>query len=189
VHFQALKRKMNAYRDQERRKLTDLTIISSKVLKDLQTKVDKAEKIVKLAEMNRKLETEMEKVVPFYQSSVDQDSAAATDDVPLDPEIQKLLPKEFPAMEQFNKRFNKVGLDLHALSRQRDVLREENVHLRSILRQYLDGISLNEDVLSQLNPLVVVNGRTNAPLRHPQAEVNVTCVEGSHHLAGQRLVA
>jgi dynein regulatory complex subunit 2 len=76
----------------------------------------------------------------------------------MDPALQSLLPTEFTAMEQFHKRYNKVTLDVLALKRQREILNEENNHLRSILRQYLDGISLNEDVLNQLNPLVVVNG-------------------------------
>ncbi|KAJ3209492.1 Dynein regulatory complex subunit 2 [Dinochytrium kinnereticum] len=181
VHFQSLKRKMNTFREQERRRLTDLTLISSKVLKDLQEKVDKAEKIIKLAEMNRKLETESEKIVPFYINSVDD--AVSQNFFELNPALASLLPKEYAAMEQFHKRFNKVALDLHALNRHRDVLREENMHLRSILKQYLDGISLNEDVLSQLNPLVVVNGRTNAPLRHPQSQLNITYVELSHQKA------
>ncbi|KAJ3300156.1 Dynein regulatory complex subunit 2 [Borealophlyctis nickersoniae] len=83
-------------------------------------------------------------------------------------------------MEQFHKRFNKVSLDRLALERQRAQLQEENGHLRSILKQYLDGISLTEGVLEQLNPLVVVNGRTNAPLRHPQSQVNITYVEAAH---------
>ncbi|KAJ3108036.1 Dynein regulatory complex subunit 2 [Phlyctochytrium bullatum] len=71
VHFQSLKRKMNSFREQERRRLTDLTLLSSRVLKDLQAKVEKAEKIIKLAEMNRKLETEGEKIMPFYKNTID----------------------------------------------------------------------------------------------------------------------
>ncbi|KAJ3195879.1 Dynein regulatory complex subunit 2 [Irineochytrium annulatum] len=159
IHFQSLKRKMNTFREQDRRRLTDLTLLSSRVLKDLQGKVDKAEKIIKMAEMNRKLETESEKILPFYNNSVDD--VEATFNFDMDPALASLLPKEYPAMEQFHKRFNKVALDLHALSRQRDILREENMHLRSILKQYLDGISLNEDVLSQPNPLFVVNADPN----------------------------
>ncbi|KAJ3324163.1 Dynein regulatory complex subunit 2 [Blyttiomyces sp. JEL0837] len=71
IHFQALKKRMNAFRDQERRRLTELTLQSSKVIKDLDAKVEKAEKIIKLAEMNRKFETEFEKVLPFYNSTVE----------------------------------------------------------------------------------------------------------------------
>jgi chromosome segregation ATPase len=69
VQFQTLKKKMNTFREQERDRLTKLTILSNSVIKTLRGKVDKAEKIIKLAEMNRKLETDEEKVVPFYKET------------------------------------------------------------------------------------------------------------------------
>jgi hypothetical protein len=68
------------------------------------------------------------------------------------------LPQEFTAMDQFYKRFNKVMLDKLALEKQKFQLDEENNHLKNILKQYLDGISLTDGVLSQPNPLMVVNG-------------------------------
>ena len=49
-------------------------------------------------------------------------------------------------------------LDKLALEKQKIELDRENEHLRSILKQYLDGISLTDDVLAQPNPLVIVNG-------------------------------
>jgi hypothetical protein len=68
------------------------------------------------------------------------------------------LPQEYEAMEQFYKRFNKVMLDKLALEKQKRQLHEENEHLRNILKQYLEGISLTDNVLSEPNPLVIVNG-------------------------------
>ncbi|KAI9205758.1 coiled-coil domain-containing protein 65-like protein [Polychytrium aggregatum] len=184
--FQALKRRMNSFRDDERKKLTDLTITSNRVLKDLQEKVQKAEKIIKLAEMNRKLEVEEEKIVPFYKDSIEGTRYEAMD---ISAESGIKLPKEFEAMEQFHKRFNKVHLDKLGLEKQHKTLQEENAHLRSILKQYLDGISVTETVLSQLNPLIVVNGRTNAPLDHPQSQMNLTYVEARHQLEAQKMNA
>jgi hypothetical protein len=67
--FQALKKKMNSFREQEKVRLTELTLLSNNVVKTLRGKVEKAEMIIKLAEMNRKLETEEEKIVPFYDES------------------------------------------------------------------------------------------------------------------------
>ncbi|KND01614.1 uncharacterized protein SPPG_03412 [Spizellomyces punctatus DAOM BR117] len=183
-HFQSLKRKMNSFREEERRKLTELTIVSNRVIKDLESKIERAEKIIRLAEMNRKLETEEEKVQPFYRETwkegvqlqgIAEESATALE-----------FPKEFAAMEQFHKRYNKVSLDRLALEKQRGQLQEENEHLRNILKQYLDGISVNETVLDHANPLVVVNGRTNAALSHPHSHLNITYVEAAHQR--QRLV-
>eukprot|EP00842_Homolaphlyctis_polyrhiza_P000154 jgi/Hompol1/1139/HPOL_001068-RA len=69
TQFQALKKRMNAFREQQRQRLTELTILSNNVLKVLKEKVHMAEEIIKLAEMNRKLETESERVIPFYNES------------------------------------------------------------------------------------------------------------------------
>jgi predicted nuclease with TOPRIM domain len=68
-HFQSLKYRMNEFREEEHAKLTEMTVLSNGSIKNLESKVEKAEKILKLAEMNRKLETEREKVLPFYEES------------------------------------------------------------------------------------------------------------------------
>ncbi|KAH9275145.1 hypothetical protein BASA83_002369 [Batrachochytrium salamandrivorans] len=160
TQFQSLKKRMDMFREQERQRLTELTIVSSSVLKTLREKVQTAEEIIKLAEMNRKSETEAEQVIPFYsESGGDEIKKVINSQLDID------LPREFNAMEQFNKRHNKALLDQLVLEKQRAQLQEENSHLRDILKQYLDGISISEDVLDKLNPLFVVNGCTNAPIR------------------------
>lgn len=68
---------------------------------------------------------------------------------------------EFTSLENFWKRFNKVTLDKLALDKEKQTLVHENTQLRSLLKQYLDGISVNDEILSQVNPLLVVNNRTN----------------------------
>jgi len=51
--------------------------------------------------------------------------------------------------------------------------------LKSLLKQYLDGISLNDDVLKHNNPLFVVNNKIN--LTRPPVEKieNKTIIEGA----------
>jgi hypothetical protein len=68
------------------------------------------------------------------------------------------LPAEFVPIHQFTKRYNKVLLDKMALENSKKHLLEENGHLKSILKQYLDGLTVNEEVLNNMNPLLVVNG-------------------------------
>ena len=62
-------------------------------------------------------------------------------------------------MNNFYKRFNKVLLDKLAIIKQKESLEKDNVLLKSLLKQYLDGISLNDDVLKNNNPLFVVNNK------------------------------
>lgn len=53
-----------------------------------------------------------------------------------------------------------VLVDTVAVEREEQRLEQENTDLRTILKQYLDGISVNEDVMNNpLNPLMVVNNR------------------------------
>lgn len=53
-----------------------------------------------------------------------------------------------------------VLLDTMAVDREKKRLEQENEDLRTILKQYLDGISVNSDVMNNpLNPLMVVNQR------------------------------
>lgn len=174
AQFLKLKKRMNSIRDGEHQKLSNLASLSNRTIKSLRLKVQKAENIIKLAEMNRKLETTSEKVLPFYEETEFEGEVEEEGGL-----NEMEFPPEFNGMIQFNKRFNKVYLDQIGLEKKRKSLREENNHLRNIMKQYLDGITINEDVLNQLNPLIVVNGRTNAPILRT-GTVNITYVEASH---------
>ena len=50
-------------------------------------------------------------------------------------------------------------MDKLAIQKQKEALGKDNQMLKSLLKQYLDGISLNNEVLSTNNPLFVVNHR------------------------------
>ena len=51
----------------------------------------------------------------------------------------------YDAMDNFWKRYNKVLLDKLAVDRERQMLEAENLELRAILKQYLDGESAEEE--------------------------------------------
>lgn len=187
AHFQELKGQMNKLRDLEREKLTKLTLESNSAIKELKRKSEKGGKILKLAEMCRKLETEEEKVLPFYASSLTQDEqddvAAAVAEPPSEPLAEVM--HEFTSLENFWKRYNKVLLDKVALDKEKNVLMQENHQLRTLLKQYLDGISVNDEILSQVNPLFVVNHRTNVNMNVPVMDPRIrrpaqTVVEAAH---------
>ena len=75
------------------------------------------EKILKTAELCRKLETEKEKVLPFYQQSDE-----LTEEIP-DIHIEKIegmrrgMYNEFQLLDNFYKRYNKVLLDKLAIEK------------------------------------------------------------------------
>jgi len=187
-HFQDLKGRMNKFREREAQRLQELTINSQAAIQTLTERREKAERILKLGELTRKLENEREKVLPFYESSVEEEEKAAVDADKVRNALQSAATtkdgqpiEEWNCLDGFFKRYNKVLLDVSAIEREKERLRNENSDLRSILKQYLDGISVNEDVINNPNPLLVVNHKTNIAMSasHQRPPPNTT-VEAVH---------
>ncbi len=104
--------------------------------------------------------------------------------------FSSLTEGEQVAMDRFYQRYNKVLLDGLTLEAHKNKLLEENENLKMILKQYLDGISVSEEVLNRVNPLFVVNGRTNAPLHDPtfhRRRSNIPCIDGPEVLHANRI--
>merc|ERR1712232_838378 len=188
----------NKFRTEEKKRLVDLTLNARNCIKSLNDQLCLAEKIIKTAELCRKFETEREKVLPFYLSrdllTEFEEGDLDFGDEELKEEIRKELTDvgidEWTYLDNFFKRFNKVKLDHCAIEQEGKRLNKENSQLRSILKQFLDGVSVNEDVLSQPNPLLVVNGKVN--LNHvPVKRIGEkkVYVEAAHHAsnAGVRI--
>nr|XP_051701365.1 dynein regulatory complex subunit 2 isoform X2 [Oryctolagus cuniculus] len=167
---------------------------SSKEIEAQMKKIQKlqGEKILKLAEICRKFETEEEKVLPFYSSVLtpeEQEEIEEQNQEELTEELVEVM-ADYVGMENFWKRYNKVKLEKLSLLQRRTRLLEINGKLREMLKQYLDGISVSDEVLSQLNPLFIVNHQSNLPpvapgpqppSREPAAAYNV--IEAAHVIA------
>ena len=257
-HYQDLNRAMKRLRDKEHKKLQALIMNSDKASKALDEKLAKGEKLLKLAELSRKMETENEKVAPFARASglmsdaeitrilsdpratdgeraiaaatanakkkrdafigarddareakggegedgtsTDATPAAATataeaqaeaeasttlaallDDEPAAGDVvegtfhhgpgslsswgsTRERPDEpvhrYEYLDAFFRRYNKVYLDERAVAKERARLEQENDDLRTLLKQYLDGVTVDEGVMDDpYNSLCVVNDR------------------------------
>ena len=159
-HYHDLKRKMAHQRAEKESDLGNLSTDSLRCMETLREYQRIGERILKTAELCRKLETEKEKVLPFYTS--DQDSQEQPEGViekisGLEPNVYN----EFQMLDNFYKRFNKVHLDKLAIQKQKATLEKENLFFKNLLKQYLDGVSVNDDVINNNNPLLVVNNRVN----------------------------
>ena len=167
-HYHELKRKMLQFRDDEEKRLGNLTMNSKNCMDRLKEYQKLGEKILKTAELCRKLETEKEKVLPFYQS--DPETLEEVPDVQIEKieGMKKQQYNEFQLLDSFYKRFNKVLLDKLAIDKQKSTLEKENMFFKSLLKQYLDGVSVNDDVMNANNPLLVVNNKVN--LNRPPVE-------------------
>ncbi|NWT57221.1 DRC2 protein, partial [Erythrocercus mccallii] len=102
--------------------------------------------ILRLAEMCRRLETEEEKVLPFYASSLaekeQQDARGALEKTPSEPLAQAM--QDYVGLERFWQRFNKAKLEEKALEQARAALANKNQNLRALLQQYLTGATINQ---------------------------------------------
>ncbi|NP_705738.1 dynein regulatory complex subunit 2 isoform 1 [Mus musculus] len=185
VHVQL--RKLKVQRTQARtlsqENLVKLTLESNATLKALKKVVEKGEKILKLAEICRKFETEEEKVLPFYSSVLtpeEQEEAKLQNPEDITEDLAKIM-MDYAGMENFWKRYNKVKLEVLSLQHRRLQLLDISSKLREMLKQYLDGISVSDEVLSHLNPLFVVNHRSNLPqLPPPSAQPVYNVIEAAH---------
>lgn len=164
-----LKTQMKSMQDNMRKKLTRLSLQSNKSIECLKKQEEKAKSIFRFAEMCRKLETEEEKILPFYASSLteyeENDIKQALFEIPGN-ELADVM-KDYMSFENFWKRYNKVLLDKASLDKEKQMLSTENAQLRLLLKQYLDGISVNDEVLSHTNPLLIINNRTNVRMNVP----------------------
>jgi hypothetical protein len=86
----------------------------------------------------------------------------------------------------WTERVMQVLLDTTAVDRERKRLEQENEDLRTILKQYLDGISVNADVMNNpLNPLMVVNQRLQLILRERDKARATALQQQAAAVAGQ----
>ena len=65
---------MEAFKDREYLKLKQLVVNSGNTIQKLEDYTTMGERILRTAELCRKLETEREKVLPFYVSTIPEES-------------------------------------------------------------------------------------------------------------------
>lgn len=160
--YKKLKVKMIAFRNGQKDKLKNLVKNSYDCNSKLREYIDLSEKILRLAEICRRLETEKEKILPYYTSS-----DGSQDDITL-PNPDKIVgidPKlydEIEALKNFWKRYNKVLLDVVSIRKQKEEIEKQNELLKSMLQQYYDGFTVNNAVLnSKENPLLIIENHNH----------------------------
>ncbi|XP_006035249.1 dynein regulatory complex subunit 2 isoform X1 [Alligator sinensis] len=190
--LQKLKSQMSQARAQARSNLAKLTLDSSAALKELNRVEKKAARILRLAEMCRKLETEEEKVLPFYTSLLSateqQEAQQVLWEKPTEPLAQAM--QDYAGLERFWQRYNKVRLEQLALEQERAALDQDNERLHLLLRQYLTGVSVSEEALNQPNTLLILNhwsSRSSALPAPAPAPRPPPCIIEAAHIASHLL--
>ncbi|XP_036387705.1 dynein regulatory complex subunit 2-like [Megalops cyprinoides] len=154
---QQLKAQLSNTRVRDKSLLSSIIIQSTAAAKKLQGIISKGEKLLRLTEVCRKLEKEREKA--FYTitlSDKEQSLMKYLSMEPLSEELAQAILK-YSALDSFWQPYNKALMERLCLQREQEKLSQVNRLLRSQLRQYLDGISVSDEVLRQRNPLLMVS--------------------------------
>jgi hypothetical protein len=243
-HFKALKARMMTWRREQERYLAELVTSAHAAESTLAKNAASAERILRLVDLCRQLETDREKVLRFdadmncedvseevarrVQQYADAAAASAADSnargaapgaaaaaaaaslfhpsLVMGPgaagagaaattsdggTLTAAAAEEWRLLERFWMRHNRVVLDCAAISQERFHLQNENEKLRQLLKQYLDGISVNQEVMTNPggnNLLMPVQMTTlgNAAARAAATGGNPAMVQGHTVTAGAR---
>ncbi|XP_053192171.1 dynein regulatory complex subunit 2 [Scomber japonicus] len=151
-----------------RQQLADLTVTTDAVTKKLQAVIAKGERVLRVAEMCDKLESEQENVF----------TCLSTTDEPKQEDWCG-----FPELQPVMRRCNASVLQREALRKHREDLSRENQQLRVLLRQHLDAMTVSDATLDGRHALLTAHvapltvhapaaaGRGNADKRHVVAFV------------------
>lgn len=193
-HLKGLKNKMQNWRSKEASRLAEFIKNAKDAETTLRDTLNRAEKILRLVELSKPLETERERVLSFESnvatSEIEQETKRliAKSDV-MGPQDEASAPdgaafsEEWRLLERFWMKYNKVVLDNAAISQEKYHLEEENKKLQVVLKQYLDEISVSTAVMAAPNNLLLQKRIPNvveAVNRSTQAERKYnTVVEGN----------
>lgn len=126
---------MASFRNEEAKRLKELAKNSKGCTDRLKGYLTQLERILRTAEMCRKMETEREKVLPFYEH--DDEVQKQYQEVNPRDEIDdfEMNYEELSKLENFMKRYNKVLLDKLAIEKQKRTLEKENAFFKSLLKE------------------------------------------------------
>ncbi|XP_029927456.1 dynein regulatory complex subunit 2 [Myripristis murdjan] len=145
-----------------RRRLAELCTRSTAATKRLQSIIAKGEKILRLAEMCRKLESQHEKVLPFFTSSLTAEEQSQVGQRALELPSEELAKdmQNYADLERFWQRHNKVVLDVQNLKQDKKLLMAERQQLQALLQQHVNSFSVSKetpDHTSQTSRLLLVS--------------------------------
>ncbi|XP_056230512.1 dynein regulatory complex subunit 2-like isoform X1 [Seriola aureovittata] len=149
-----LSKQLNENRSVARKQLIDLSAQSNKTAKKLQAMIAKGEKVLRVAEMCRKLEIKHEEVLSSLSSAADNQRSMT------EGEEEEKETSEFP---ELMRRMNTALLVRDTLKKQKQDLRQQNQQLRRQLRQQVDDMSVSDSTLDGHDaPLAVSKVPTTA---------------------------
>ncbi|KAK7197457.1 dynein regulatory complex subunit [Novymonas esmeraldas] len=166
-HLKKLKEKMQRWRQQQASSLIELVKEANTTEEALQATTKRAERLLRLVELCKPMETEREQVL-LHEANISSaaveaetrrrvaaDVAGATSgEAQAGGSAAPPANEQWQLLDRFWVKHNKVVLDNAALTQERYLLEEENRGLQEVLKQYLDDVSISDQVMRQANTLL-----------------------------------
>ncbi|XP_061118157.1 dynein regulatory complex subunit 2-like [Conger conger] len=150
---------LSSTQSRNRGQLTTLVSYSHAATKKLHSIIHKGGRLLRRAELCRKLERVDEQSLQFFCPTPDPQDQRPEGSTGIDRQIQAQAKAilEHSGLESVWHRFNRVQLECLCLVREKAVLGQQNAQLRLMLRHYLDGVAVGDDTLGQHNTLLAVS--------------------------------
>jgi chromosome segregation ATPase len=178
--YKKLKDKMMSFRNDQRDKLKKLVKNSYDCKSKLNGYIDLCEKILRLAEICRRLETEREKILPYFKNTEVVQSEVVLPQFDKIFGVDENIYDEIESLRNFWKRYNKVLLDSIAVKRQKEEIEKQNELLKNLLQQCYDGLTVNNVVMnSKENPLLIIDNQSNLYYTLEDKKQTFTLQEGN----------
>ncbi|KAL3766395.1 hypothetical protein ACHAWO_008059 [Cyclotella atomus] len=166
--FQMTNDEMARFRKDQQQKLIILSRRAHAKKEALKQQCIMAERVKKIALMSHKWETSREQFASMLRDSAVKDSRSAVNASEADERDASVdrLSKQSILLKndahRFWDKYNMARLDVLTLEKKVNGLKRREQDLRKKIKMYQDGITVNDDVLKNRNPLLVINGKINS---------------------------
>jgi hypothetical protein len=167
--LQMTKDEMTRFRKDQQQKLIVLSRRAHEKKEALKKQCLLAERVKKIALLSHKWETSRERFASILRDSAVKDSRSAlvhADEADgknaSEDQLSKLSILLQKNAHRFWDKYNMARLDVVMLEKQVNGLKRREQDLRKKIKMYQDGITVNDDVLKNRNPLLVINGKINS---------------------------
>jgi hypothetical protein len=224
--FQLIKDDMTKFRKNEQEKLVALSLRANERKESLQKQCEVAERVKKIADRCRQLETSREQFASMlrelssppqpqqqeepHDDEDDDDDEQQDDSNDVRNEASKLVAEQKKAASKsvaltsfgdatttttqertllwdttarFWDKYNLAQVDVLRLQKRIVELKQKEQELQNKLTIATNGVTVNDDVMKERNPLLVINGKMNTLIpSQEKKKKRLTVVEGNHFL-------
>ncbi|KAL7547381.1 hypothetical protein ACHAWF_012856 [Thalassiosira exigua] len=196
---------MTKFRDEQQKRLVDMIRRANEQKEGLRQQCELAVRVRKIAEACQNWESSRERFASLLRvttSPYGQPEEGEEDDQSPIEKVDECRSYIVDCMgrlgdttHHFWDKYNIAKLDVLTLEKEVRRLKERELDLKKKLKMYQDGITVNNDVLKDRNPLFVINGKMNAMpngnAQHAGGKKRVmrrlTVVDGNHFFATNSL--